>query len=134
MVRGGDGGGGRPTRGSRGVTVGLVRLHDVVFSSNAAKGPDYAAGAVAVTDGSGFLPTRPGVPLCSLFGSLVLVGPDSRFGFRRTRSRWKDRCRSGVCLCEVKIVRKGGGAGFEPMTCSGGVLRFRARCQSCTVY
>ena len=25
-----------------------------------------------------------------------------------------------------------GGAGFEPMTCSGGVLRFRARCQYCT--
>ena len=36
---------------------------------------------------TGFLPTRPGVPLCSLFGSLVLVGPDSRSGFRRTRSR-----------------------------------------------
>eukprot|EP01043_Picozoa_sp_COSAG02_P006791 COSAG02_NODE_197_length_29578_cov_9.718647_11_plen_141_part_00 len=37
-----------------------------------------------------------------------------------------------MCLCEVEIVRKGGGAGFEPMTCSGGVLRFRARCQYCT--
>lgn len=37
-----------------------------------------------------------------------------------------------TCLCEVEIVRKGGGAGFEPMACSGGVLRFRARCQYCT--
>jgi hypothetical protein len=37
-----------------------------------------------------------------------------------------------VVLCIVKIVRKGVGAGFEPMTCSGGVLRFRARCQCCT--
>ena len=32
----------------------------------------------------------------------------------------------------VKIVRKGVGAGFEPMTCSGGVLRFRASRQCCT--
>ena len=32
----------------------------------------------------------------------------------------------------MKIVRKGVGAGFEPMTCSGGVLRFRASRQCCT--
>jgi len=37
-----------------------------------------------------------------------------------------------VVLYIVKIVRKGVGAGFEPMTCSGGVLRFRASRQCCT--
>ena len=37
-----------------------------------------------------------------------------------------------MVLYIVKIVRKGEGAGFEPMTCSGGVLRFRASRQCCT--
>ena len=40
---------------------------------------------------------------------------------------------SGVeVLYIVEIVRKGEGAGFEPMTCSKGVLCFRARRQCCT--
>ena len=43
-----------------------------------------------------------------------------------------EECRSVEVLYIVKIVRKGVGAGFEPMTCSGGVLRFRASRQCCT--
>ena len=38
----------------------------------------------------------------------------------------------GEDLCEVEVVRKGEGAGFEPMTHSGGVLCFRARRRCCT--
>ena len=34
-------------------------------------------------------------------------------------------------LC-IEVVWKGGGAGFEPMTCSVEVLRFRASHQCCT--
>ena len=41
-------------------------------------------------------------------------------------------CRSVEVFYIVKIVRKGVGAGFEPMTCSRGVLRFRASRQCCT--
>ena len=65
------------------------------------------------------------VPSCSW-------GPTRGLVFDEPAAGGRDRCRSGVCLCEVEIVGKGGGAGFEPMTCSGGVLRFRARCQYCT--
>ena len=32
----------------------------------------------------------------------------------------------------IEVVWKGGGAGFEPMTCSVEVLRFRASHQCCT--
>ena len=81
---------------------------------------------------SGFLPTRPGVPLCSLFGSLVLVGPDSRFGFDEPAAVMTIRWSGVEVLYIVEIVRKGEGAGFEPMTCSKGVLCFRASRQCCT--
>ena len=40
-----------------------------------------------------------------------------------------------VCTSRCFVYRsslEGGGAGFEPMTCSGGVLRFRASRQYCT--
>ena len=39
--------------------------------------------------------------------------------------------RSVGVLC-IEVVWKGGGAGFEPMTCSVEVLRFRASHQCCT--
>ena len=79
---------------------------------------------------TGFLPTRPGVPLCSLFGALV-VGSDSRID-SEAGAAMLHGLSGGEDLCEVEVVRKGEGAGFEPMTCSGGVLCFRARRRCCT--
>eukprot|EP01044_Picomonas_judraskeda_P013649 COSAG03_NODE_2083_length_3148_cov_2.934405_6_plen_83_part_01 len=38
----------------------------------------------------------------------------------------------GEDLYKVEVVRKGEGAGFEPMTRSGGVLCFRASRRCCT--
>ena len=60
------------------------------------------------------------------------LGPTRGLVFDEPAVGSSDRCRSGVVLYIVKIVRKGEGAGFEPMTCSGGVLRFRASRQCCT--
>ena len=59
-------------------------------------------------------------------------GPTRGLVFDEPAAGWRDGCRSGENLYIVKIVRKGGGAGFEPMTCSGGVLCFRAIRQCCT--
>ena len=65
------------------------------------------------------------VPSCSW-------GPTRGLVFDEPAVGSSDRCRSGVVLYIVKIVRKGVGAGFEPMTCNRGVLRFRASRQCCT--
>ena len=59
-------------------------------------------------------------------------GPTRGLVFDEPAVGSSDRCRSGVVLYIVKIVRKGEGAGFEPMTCSGGALCLRASHQSCT--
>eukprot|EP01048_Picozoa_sp_COSAG05_P016217 COSAG05_NODE_2061_length_3624_cov_5.109787_2_plen_220_part_00 len=66
------------------------------------------------------------LPACS--AAVVRGFPLSSYGLVSVPGMW---WRSVGVLCR-EVVWKGGGAGFEPMTCSVEVLRFRASHQCCT--